>query len=73
MSFGKIITKVRMPCLTNLHNDSNSSKEFFSSYPGFEPFDTLNQHNIIQDATKNKLTQSLSENSKCNSLTYFAC
>ncbi|KKY13216.1 putative cytochrome p450 [Diplodia seriata] len=35
------------------------TREFFSSYPGFEPFDTLNQHNIIQDATKNKLTQSL--------------
>lgn len=35
------------------------SKEWFSSYPGFGPFATLNQHNIIQDATKNKLTQSL--------------
>ncbi|KAL0264988.1 hypothetical protein SLS55_000944 [Diplodia seriata] len=35
------------------------TREFFSSYPGFEPFDTLNQHNIIQDATKTKLTQSL--------------
>ncbi|KAK7706830.1 hypothetical protein SLS57_009501 [Botryosphaeria dothidea] len=44
MGFGKIITRF---------------KEFFSSYPGFEPFDTLNQHNVIQDATKYKLTQSL--------------
>ncbi|KAH7026933.1 cytochrome P450 [Macrophomina phaseolina] len=35
------------------------TREFFSSYPGFEPFGTLNQHNVIQDATKNKLTQSL--------------
>ncbi|OJD32240.1 cytochrome p450 [Diplodia corticola] len=35
------------------------TREFFSCYPGFEPFDTLNQDAIIQDAIKNKLTQSL--------------
>ncbi|KAL1649429.1 hypothetical protein SLS58_001484 [Diplodia intermedia] len=58
MSFGKIITRVRISIPAN-RPTSNPKQEFFSSYPGFEPFDTLNQHNIIQDATKNKLTQSL--------------